>query len=523
MLRALIALTAAFVVLGGTAPGTAPASPQQLSFVMDDKLLLYRTDAVRERALRVMRSLGVDGVRVVINWSVIAEHARGTRAARRRFRGDDSTTYTPLNIWDRYDRLVQSAAARRMTVLFNVTGPGPPWSRGRGGRGLPDSYRPNVTEWYRFVRALGRRYSGAGADNYGRRLPRVGVWSLYNEPNEGPTLTPQSEFNRTAGRVIPTAPIIYRSLLLAAIRALRETGHGNDVILLGETAPLGSVRRGPLEPLRPKEFIRELFCLRADGRRYTGRQARARGCSAWNGNRRLPVAGWAHHPYTQRYHPTNRSSQPDAVNMANVGDLGPLLDLVAARTGILRPGRAVALTELGYQTRPPDTYYGIPLAKQSEYNNAGDWLAYRDPRVIVQTQFLLRDIEPLTRFRRNSGAYWSTWQSGLYFLDGRPKPSAAAYAMPFHVTGTRRAGSGTRVGLWGQVRFLPDRARARIQLQFMPRGARDWRPAGPVEVTNPKGFWETERFQVGAAIWRAVWTAANGRSHRVSREIPVGF
>jgi hypothetical protein len=523
-LRALTAGAATATVFAFAGAGSAQASQNQLSFMMDDALLLYRSDATREATLDLMKGLGVDGVRVVINWSVIAEKSRATPTARRRFRGDDSTTYTPLAIWDRYDRLVQGAAARGMVVLFSVTGPGPPWSRGAGGRGLPDSYRPNVTEFYKFVKALGKRYSGTEADNHGRALPRVALWSLWNEPNQYQTLTPQSEFNRTAGRVIPTAPILYRSLVLAALRGLRETGHGRDFIFLGETAPLGSDKKGPREQLRPKEFIREFFCLRPNGGRYTGRQARARGCSAWNGNKNLPVVGWAHHPYTQRNHPTARSPHRNSLNMANIADLGPLMDLVARRTGILRPGMLVALTELGYQTMPPDVKYGIPLAKQSEFNNVADWLAYRNQRVILHTHFLLRDTEPLTRFRKNSAAYWSTWQSGLYFLDNRPKPSAFAYMMPLHVTVRRRQGAGARVNVWGQIRFLPDGTKDKVYLQYRPQGGLEWYNAPPaVEVTNSKGFWEIDTFQPAPGAWRAVWAGADGRTFLVSREVPVRY
>ncbi len=54
--------------------------------------------------------------------------------------------------------------------------------------------------------------------------------------------------------------------------------------------------------------------------------------------------------------------------------------------------------------------------------------------MITQTQFLLRDVLPLSKYSKNSKARWNTYQSGLLYASGKPKPSAAAYAFPFAVT-----------------------------------------------------------------------------------------
>ena len=48
------------------APAVARASSSQISVMMDDDLLLYRTDAIRDNTLRQMKILGADAVRVTV-------------------------------------------------------------------------------------------------------------------------------------------------------------------------------------------------------------------------------------------------------------------------------------------------------------------------------------------------------------------------------------------------------------------------------------------------------------------------
>lgn len=151
------------------------------------------------------------------------------------FDGSDPAAY-PAALWDRYDGLVRGAQARRMDVLLSPSSPMPGWaSECRGSLKVRKVCRPNPTQFKRFVAALGRRYSGTYADENqgGGILPRVARWSVWNEPNEGGWLQPQ------ATRRGAVAPALYRELVRAAIKALQQTGHGSDEILMGETAPIG--------------------------------------------------------------------------------------------------------------------------------------------------------------------------------------------------------------------------------------------------------------------------------------------
>jgi hypothetical protein len=204
--------------------------------------------------------------------------------------------------------------------------------------------------------------------------------------------------------------------------------------------------------------------------------------------------------------------------MANVQELPGLLDDLGRRSGQLAPGLSVVLSEFGYETKPPDPRTRFGLAEQAEFINVGDWLAFRIPRVVAQTQFLLRDAGPLTRYPRGSRQYWFTYQSGLYFSSRRdvPKPAAFAYAMPLVVTG-----SGDEVDVWGQLRFLPNGVASQVFLQFRPAGESEFRDVGePVAVTDPLGFYATRRPAQGAGTWRAQWRAEDGSTLQ-SRDVTV--
>jgi hypothetical protein len=482
-------------------PAPSHASPDQQSFIMDDDLLVYRGDQARDDAMKRMKALGADGVRVTVLWSVVADRARSTRARDRRFRrlgADDPRAYPRLN-WDRYDRLVRACRTLGMVCYLDLTYPGPSW----GHEKPPASQRRNRRTWKPkpgafadFVAAVGKRYSGRFRDeNDGRRaLPRVDFWALGNEPNQGGWLTPQWSGGR------PASPAIYRRLFQSGRRALQRTGHGNDTILIGETAPLGNDQRNSRSPIRPKTFIRQLFCVDAAGNALAGAAARAARCSDLRRYGRLRFTHYAHHPYTKTLGPTDRDPSPDALTMANIGELPALLDEIAAKTGRIPAGVPVMSTEFGYETNPPDRFSGQPPDKQALWLAQGDLLAYQQPRIAAQTQFLLRDVAPLRRHKPGTKAYWFTYQSGLYFQNDTAKPGAVAWGFPFLVTGQ----DGPNVSYWGQMKFRPNGVADTVQLQWSPDGA-TWVPIGDVPVTSSRGFFAGTIAVPGPGRLRATW------------------
>ncbi|HEV2812145.1 MAG TPA: hypothetical protein VGW10_02735 [Solirubrobacteraceae bacterium] len=487
------ALAACLAVLAFL-PAAAQAGDQQLSIMMDDDLLLYRDDPTRDEAMRRMKALGVDYVRVTVLWSVVAERTRPGA----RFNPRDPSDY-PTRNWDRYDRLVRSARSLGLGVYFNVTPPGPPWTRGRAPRGLRDvvrrAWKPKTGEFAKFVEAVGRRFSGRYRDeNDGRQaIPRVSFWSLLNEPNQGGWLAPQYEGGKMR------SPAMARELFLRGRAALDATGHGRDTILFGETAPLGSSLRNQISPIRPKRFYRELLC----------QSPRAFGCTMFDKYGPIRATGVAHHPYTKNVSPLVRDRHPDSITMANVSHLTQLIDSLARRTRNVESGLPAYMTEFGFETNPPDPYSGVPLARQAEWNQLGELLAYLTPRIAAQTQFLLRDVAPVASARRGTKPYWFTYQSGLYYNNDQPKPAANAYYFPFIAS---PAGFNT-ANVWGQLRFrpnaLPPGSQDTVQIQHQPPGSNAWNDVGgPIVVTNAMGYFAARVSYPGPGQLRAIWNPA---------------
>ncbi|MCW3063274.1 MAG: hypothetical protein JWN32_446, partial [Solirubrobacterales bacterium] len=369
----------------------------------------------------------------------------------------------------------------------------------------------------------GTRYAGGYRDeNYGHaHLPSVHYWSIWNEPNQGAWLAPQF----VGGE--PYSPRLYRELYLRGHQALSETGHGRDLILAGETAPLGSNGGGARTPMRPAQFIRELFCLQPNLTPYAGAVASARGCglfSQFAAQGGWQMSGWAHHPYTKKLAPTSRDPNPDSITLANIDDLGTLLDTVANTTHDIPAGKSLFITEFGYETKPPDPFAGIPLSTQSAWLNVGDEIAFHDPRVLSTTQFLYRDQAPLRNHARGSRGYWFTYQSGLRYASGRAKPSLLAYAFPFNLSpGAPGAGGQGMFEAWGQLRFRPNYTTTDVLgLQFRPQGGTTWTTKATAAITNPVGYFDMPLVAQGRGTWRAVWLY-NDSPLIGSREIPVAY
>jgi hypothetical protein len=512
MRRPLLALLISLAALLATA---APASAAKfmLSVIQDDDRLIYSNASARLQTLNRAKLLGADAVRVSVLWDAVAPR-------RRPRRGYDPKAYRAAH-WDRYDDVVRAAGARGLIVYLDVTPPGPRWSQAKANDPRNQkTWKPNAREFGRFVQAVGRRYNGRYRDeNQGKQiLPRVTWWGIGNEPNQGGWLMPQSQ--RIHGRLIPTSPAIYRDLLAAGADALIRTGHVDDTVNIGETAPLGVPPESERRPLRPALFLREMFCLDSRLHSYRGRSAAVRRCGTLKKLRilsRFPRLVYAHHPYTKTLAPTKRDKSRDSLTVANMSALPQLLDGIAKRTSLIPVGMPIVLTEFGYETDPPDKYNGISYERQAEWNNLGDYAAYRSDRVFANTQFLLFDVGPLEQYPKGSKLYWFTYQSGLFTFEGRPKPSAFAYMLPFVA---KR--SGSTGNFWGQVRFTPNGANQIVYLQMKPsKDAAFQNVGGPIQVTNSVGFFEASAPAQKGQTWRALWVSPDFSQSQASREITL--
>jgi hypothetical protein len=184
--------------------------------------------------------------------------------------------------------------------------------------------------------------------------------------------------------------------------------------------------------------------------------------------------------------------------MANISNLGTLLDSLSATTsGAIPNNLSLFMTEFGFESNPPDPFSGLPLADQAKFNMIGEYQAYSNPRVASQAQFLLRDVSPLRNRRKGTKGYWFTYQSGLYFLNGVPKPAAGAYAMPFLAfnSNTLDAVTGAPVfNLWGQLRLLPNGASALATVQWRAKdGSTPWIPVGDPVPVDLMGYFTATR------------------------------
>ena len=546
-LRGALAATLAAVAIALLSPAGALAAASQESIVMDDSELVFAGDTKVETTFATMRSLGVDRVRVSVLWNLVAPDPRSkTRPAFGDGGASDPAAYRP-GAWDRYDRIVTAARRYGIELLFCITGPGPLWASSHPAR-EEAMLDPSAREFGAFVTAVGRRYSGSYADERPapppRRglqlfpppppetpttiLPRVSMWSIWNEPNQPGWLRPQA--TRVGSRRIPASPRVYRGLQDAGYGGLHVSGHSRDTIVLAETAPRGTASLSDTSPMRPLLFIRELYCLDRRLRPYAGRAARERGCPVDAAGRRRFVTdhpglfhstGWAHHPYGLEVSPSTPDPQRDQVTLAVLSRLTRTLDGIFRRYRINRR-LPVWLTEYGYQTDPPDPIIGVSWRRQAAWINEADYIAYRNPRVRSVSQFLVVDDGPNRKVSPTDPRYWgSTFQSGLVALDGRRKPAFGAYQRPIHVSRSR-VRRGRSVLLYGQLR--PARASAPLtaEVQFRPRGSRRFRPVRRVSVRSFRNTLLTSVRMVRSGALRLAWRdpAAGGRVQR-SRAVDV--
>jgi hypothetical protein len=428
--------------------------------MQDDALLLRSSGETRERTLDEFDALGADIVKVLVYWREIAPG--GSRKPN--FDATDPGAYR----WGEYDAIVRGIVARGMRPFLVLGNGAPNWARARRTRN-DGTYRPDADELELFSRAAGTRYSGS----YGG-LPRVDIWSIWNEPNLSSWLAPQR--SRSG---MPLSPSLYRRLYLAGWRGLRDSGHAGDTILLGELMPLGARGRGKVPPL---QFLREMACLDSRYRPFRGRAARLRGCA---GVGRIPTSGIAYHPYTPRGGPR---ATPRA-NEASIGTLGRITRVAdaIARRGRLSARVPVWVTEFGFQTNPPDPFQ-YPIGRVPGFMDISEWLAFRNRRVASYSQYTLRDSR-LNRgniFRRYSG-----FQMGLRFASGRQKPGVyAAFRSPFFV----RLLGGNRVEVFGGLRSAGGGS-ASIASRV---GRGSYRPLGTATL-NSAGYFRTVLRASGAS------------------------
>jgi hypothetical protein len=456
----MLALAVVACALLATAT-SASAARSQVTILQDDSLLLGDGDR-RDATLDEWKELGVDVVKIRVNWRDMSPEDKPANPS-------DPNAYSAAH-WERYDRAIRGAKDRGMEVFLLLGGHAPKWASKKSPRGLSDGvHRPSANLFEQFVTAVGRRYSGSYSPSEGyvdplRPLPRVTIWSMWNEPNLVSWLSPQRR-----------APRIYRNLLYAGFDGLNATGHGGDTILYGELLPFARGNKTAGVRRRPLEFLREMACVDKRYRAYRGKKARSRGCSKF---RKLPGTGVAHHPYTLSGGPRVKSPNKDDVSIGELSRMTRALDkLTRKRRFASNRRQMIWSTEFGFQTDPPDPYQSR-IKRVPGYMGHAEWIAYKNRRVIGWSQYPFNDDAiPDSGANRFGG-----FQSGLKFENGRKKHGVYdAFRLPFYVKRLSRS----RVQVFGGVRAVGSGQTVAVETRLAKQ--RRWKRLGSVR-TGDQGY-----------------------------------
>ena len=387
----IVAALVAVGVMSVSAATAAPNSRHLLVGINDEVDTLYGNPAT---AFATLRSLKTQVLRVNLYWG-------GTKwAVANSGRPQDPTDPgdTAYN-WALYDRLVKYATDSGIQVVFSILFT-PGWANGGKPRTTPPT---NFKDLENFAYAAAERYSGlwippawqqnASLGIGSTPLPKVNMWTAWNEPNNPLWLTPQYKRVGKTWRVESARN--YAKICNAIMAGVHSPYLGplpDEQVACGVTGPKGNDA-----PTTVRPSVDALTFL-TQAHRF--------------GMKDFDV--YAHHPYADRgiekptYIPKGKQKR-----RIQLGNINTLLKLVTQYYG----NKHLWITEYGYQTNPPDkTAFGIPWKTQAAYMAQAYAIARKNPRIDMMLWFMVRD-EP------NIGG----WQSGLATVTGKKKPSWKAF------------------------------------------------------------------------------------------------
>jgi Glycosyl hydrolase catalytic core len=380
----LLALVAAAVV-ALTTSASADSSPSATSATYrtlqsgmlvgfyDDAELYGRT----AWTFRQLRSLRAGIVRITIDWASVA---------KRRPKAPANPADKAYN-WTAVDNVVSQAAQNRVRVLATIYGT-PRWA-GRARNRLPR----RITDLRLFAHAAAKRYSGnyrvrESENEPERALPAVRHWLAWNEPNNPVFLKPQWKRFRNGWR--PQSAYDYAKICTAVWAGVHSTRLRGEKVACGATGPRGNdAPRSSRPSTSPLVFL--TWFRRAGAKRFDA---------------------YAHHPYYN-----NRLERPTTVPVSKKAvTLGNIRVLIRKLDSLYGGRKRLWVTEYGYQTRPPDRFFGVAYAAQAKYVHQAFAVARKTRRIDMLVWFLVRDE------RRLSG-----WQSGVVSVRGKRKPAFRAF------------------------------------------------------------------------------------------------
>jgi hypothetical protein len=423
MTAALFALLALVLV----SPASASSS---LQIGIDDDGLMQRTPETTAPTAALWKKNGVDQARLTLVWTRIAPAAESTKKPAG-FNARDPNS--PGYVWGDVDRAVAALEANQIDVTILIAAPNPYWVSQVPSR-RSKTYKPDPKELGDFLFAIATRYKG-----------RIKSYLPMNEPNLWQYITPQySCSSKSAKSCTLSGAAIYRELYRSGYAAVKAADPA-AAVWIGSLAPHGRPGVSPTASSPgPSAFFKAMACVKSN---YAVDKT-SPGCKSY---KPLPTDGIAHHPHTVLLSPTQREPG-DAITTANISTLTGLFDRLQSKGRVLNSAVAgsaqkskrldVFLDEYGVQTNPPDKLQGLSATKQDEYYQQVSYMMWKNPRVKLLAFYLWQD-EPYTQAKS-----WA-WQSGMYYANGKIKPSGRSFPHPFWVDLPKGSKSAT---VWGQIR-----------------------------------------------------------------------
>lgn len=508
------------------------------TILQDDGLFLFRPAAEVEAAVAKAKALGIDTIRITAGWSSLTRGA-DQPAKPEGFDARDPGAYEQSR-WRALDAAIRAIRAGGLKPLVDIGFWAPRWATTDPGPRARANVDPNAYADYAAAVAL--RYSGAftpppdpvavpappapdqtliqsilqpfvpfpvpdpvetippvnvppippppprtraasitaAAQSAAAKLPAVGDFILWNEPNHQGLLMPQWEADRTT----PASPRVYRAMLragYAAVKAVRKRAR----VLVGNTSSTGGTRgAGPVPPL---EFLRSLACV--DSRL---KPLQSGDCASFT---MLPGDGWAHHPYAQNERPSRVSKPPrerDDLRLADLPALATTLDILVKMGRIAPANRNIYLTEFGYETQPVPGRPTLNELQQARWLTWAEYLASKVPTVKSFAQFLLRDQPPAAeRVSESRARPFGQYSTGLLVANGADKIAAKTFVAGLFAQKRSRG----RVLLFGRLRLGAGRKTVTVQRR-VPNGT--WERIDTLRVAGRSSFTRTIAHVPGA-------------------------
>jgi hypothetical protein len=366
--------------------------------------------------------------------------------------------------WEKLDAAVKTAAAHGLQVML-TTQHAPTWAEGQGrpAKTKLGGWEPDPVAYGEFAHALATRYSGSFPDpsNPGSDLPRVRYFDSWNEPNLENFLSPQVRNGKRVGASI------YRKLLNHFYAGVKEA-QPYATVIGPSSASFGAPHGFSTAPVL---FLRDLLCLR-------GKALKRVACPEKTHLDKLSAHAIQVGP------PTESAISPLDATTPDLGRLTAVVRAAERARTVVSSGRiGLWVTEFWVDSNPPDPG-GIPLGRQARWYQQNMY-EYWQAGAEVAIELLLRDQDPAGL------GYPQTLQSGVYFLNGEPKPSQTAMRFPFVAHSAAR---GARV--WG---ISP--VAGTVSIQALRGGA--WRTLAKVHAGGRSRPFSTRLRLSGSAKLRA--------------------